>query len=495
MNKAVGYVRVSTEKQLDNTSIDKQIEEIEKYCQQHNLTLDEIYVEEAQSGASFKGRDKFKEMYHRIINPEENIKYLIVYKQDRISRDSLDTLFILRRLQSLDKHLISIADNINTEDTASKILSHILALVAELERDYILMRTGAGLEKRFERGYHNGGRIFGYRSINKEMQIVKEEAKVVKYIFHKYTIHGWGYRKIAHNLNIQGITTINNKPWTITAVKTILENKFYAGFVKWRGEYNKGVHNSIISTELWNQTRKAQSLRSYMPQKIHAGSFPLSGILKCPECHSSMVQGNAGKKYKYYQCNGNKSSGRTVCSSNLVNKETIEKNVLNKVFPYLSSLNLKPQILSSINSTLFEELYPTEQRITQIQEKLHEINKRKKNSLELFEEGIIDKEIIKSRFQELKKIEEEYRTIEKDLQVKLKQKNNTKLSDIVEWALKNIEKFYNILSEHEQKEFIHKIVKEITVNHGEKPKFRTLKSIVFHFKDIDNINNSSKISA
>ena len=200
MNKAVGYVRVSTEKQLDNTSIDKQIEEIEKYCQQHDLILDEIYVEEARSGASFKGRDKFKEMYHRVINTEENIKYLIVYKQDRISRDSLDTLFILRRLQSLDKHLISIADNINTENTASKILSHILALVAELERDYILMRTGAGLEKRFERGYHNGGRIFGYRSINKEMQIVKEEAKVVKYIFHKYTIHGWGYRKIAHNL-------------------------------------------------------------------------------------------------------------------------------------------------------------------------------------------------------------------------------------------------------------------------------------------------------
>src|SRR5699024_11324170 len=122
-------------------------------------------------------------------------------------------------------------------------------------------------------------------------------------------------------------------------------------------------------------------------------------------------------------------SGRTVCSSNLVNKETIESNVLNKVFLYLSSLNLKPQILSSINSTIFEELNPTEQRITQIQEKLHEINKRKKNSLELFEEGIIDKEIIKSRFQELKKIEEEYRIIEKDLQVKLKQKNNTKLSD------------------------------------------------------------------
>lgn len=30
--RAVGYVRVSTDKQLDNTSIGKQKEEIEKYC-------------------------------------------------------------------------------------------------------------------------------------------------------------------------------------------------------------------------------------------------------------------------------------------------------------------------------------------------------------------------------------------------------------------------------------------------------------------------------
>lgn len=96
----------------------------------------------------------------------------------------------------------------------------------------------------------------------------------------------WGYKKIAADLNLQGIRTKNENYWTINAIKTILENQIYIGNTKWNGKYQKGIHIPIIETSLWGKTQEVMKARSYKQSKIHPGSFPLSGLLKCPECGS-----------------------------------------------------------------------------------------------------------------------------------------------------------------------------------------------------------------
>ena len=64
--RAYAYVRVSTNKQLDNTSIEQQIEAIEKYCKENNIILVKTYVEEPASGESFSNRPEFKEMFYNV---------------------------------------------------------------------------------------------------------------------------------------------------------------------------------------------------------------------------------------------------------------------------------------------------------------------------------------------------------------------------------------------------------------------------------------------
>lgn len=105
--RACGYLRKSPNNYADNTSIEKQREEIEKYCELNDIELVEIFIDDLKSRKSFEGRDGFKEMYNKVIRSDA-IDYIIVFKQDRISRDSLDTLFIMKRLNSLDKHLIQL---------------------------------------------------------------------------------------------------------------------------------------------------------------------------------------------------------------------------------------------------------------------------------------------------------------------------------------------------------------------------------------------------
>lgn len=77
-----------------------------------------------------------------------------------------------------------------------------------------------------------------------------------------------------------------------------------------------------------------------MPEKKHPGSFPLSGLLKCPKCGSPMVQGNSNPKYKYYICNKRKDSGKSACSADLIGKEITEMYVYQTFFQTLKTIEL-----------------------------------------------------------------------------------------------------------------------------------------------------------
>ncbi|MED4067567.1 recombinase family protein, partial [Priestia megaterium] len=52
MKKVVGYVRVSSDSQIENTSIEEQIKRIEAYCISQEWELVEIFRDEGFSGSN-----------------------------------------------------------------------------------------------------------------------------------------------------------------------------------------------------------------------------------------------------------------------------------------------------------------------------------------------------------------------------------------------------------------------------------------------------------
>jgi site-specific DNA recombinase len=484
--RAYAYARRSPNPDMDSISIEAQIEEIEKYCLQNDIELVDIFVDNLKSAKSFEGRDNFKEMYNSILRSDD-VDYIIVLKQDRISRDSLDTLYILKRLNSRDKHLISITDNVNTEDPSAKILVHILSLVAELEREFINLRTSSGMEKRAEEGRFLGGKVFGYELINKKLEIVPEEAKVVKYIFEKYTKNMWGYKKIASKLNLQGIKTKKGNYWTTSAIKTILENKIYIGITKWKGDYHKGIHTPIIETSLWEETQELLKARSYKQKKVHPGSYPLSGLIKCPECGSVMVQGNSSQKHKYYQCSKNKNSGRAACFSNLVKKEYAEETVLHEVFEYLSNFNLTPAIENATNDNLAFELQPLEKEAQYLKKRIKRIKEDMSNIIDLMndEKYSIDEELLMDKLIIHQENLNEKSSDLKELTKQIEFKSSRISHELINYYTKNFMEFYSAIPNEERKLLLHHLIKEIHVTKGDKPKNRKIKNVVFKFSNED----------
>ena len=65
--RAYAYLRKSPNKFTDNTSIEKQLEEIKKYCEENDIELVDTFTDDLKSGKSFEGRDGFKEMYNNVI--------------------------------------------------------------------------------------------------------------------------------------------------------------------------------------------------------------------------------------------------------------------------------------------------------------------------------------------------------------------------------------------------------------------------------------------
>lgn len=91
VRKAIGYVRVSTDKQVeDGISIDAQINKISAWASLNDYELIHIYKDEGISGVSLEKREGMQ----KALNEIKKGMVLVCYSLSRVSRDIVDTLRI-----------------------------------------------------------------------------------------------------------------------------------------------------------------------------------------------------------------------------------------------------------------------------------------------------------------------------------------------------------------------------------------------------------------
>ncbi len=101
MKKVVGYLRISTASQIDNTSIEMQREKIELYCKLNNIELVNTYVDEGWS-AKDSDRPSYNKMIEFVSNEENDVDTIIVYKADRIHRSLKNLMIMVDYRQGID---------------------------------------------------------------------------------------------------------------------------------------------------------------------------------------------------------------------------------------------------------------------------------------------------------------------------------------------------------------------------------------------------------
>ncbi|MEK4654406.1 recombinase family protein [Niallia sp. FSL W8-0954] len=492
MEKAVGYVRVSTDLQLDGYSINAQIERIEDYCKSKNITLEKIYNEESGSGSSLKNRPEFIQMIQDVLSSENTEKtYIVVWSSDRFARKLLDAKYITELISKKGHHLVCISEGINTEDPYARFALDILLAFSENTRHKINQTCKEGMRRRAVEGYFNGGRVFGYTSTpSKTLKVNPDEAKVVEFIFDRYTDDHWGYKKIAHFLNTQYTEAKLEREWDVISVKTIVTNPIYAGYIRW-GERNgerkvyEGKHQAIISQAKWEKATKIFDSKSKKPIKIHKGSYFLSGLLKCPECGSSMVQHKSkGGKYLYYQCSRNKTKG--LCNSNLINKEAAEQKVLSELSSKLQSPEYENLLIEKINSQIKLEQIPIKRQISMIEKEEKDLQRKVNEVIDLYTSQTISKETLQDQLSRYESMKVDLKTRKQMIETKLSLSSSQNTTFIVKQVLNNFEGFFCSFGDTEKKELLREIISDIHVEEvdtGGKRKKRQISEIHYHFDE------------
>jgi site-specific DNA recombinase len=215
----IGYVRVSTDSQRENTSLEEQRRRIDAYCTAYGHNLVEVFVEVA-SAKDTTNRPHFL----AAIQAVKNADGLIACKLDRIARNTKDVLTLVEDvLQPEDKALVLLDLNVDTSSPTGRMILTVMASVAQLERDIIKERTQSGRKAKKEKGgFAYGSPPYGYDAQDGQLVPNDKEQSVIEQIL---VLKGqeMSLRAIAEVLNTEGYTTKRGKQWQAKQIKEILD--------------------------------------------------------------------------------------------------------------------------------------------------------------------------------------------------------------------------------------------------------------------------------
>lgn len=239
--KVIGYVRVSTEGQVEGNGLEAQKKAIEDYCEEKGHIIVDWVKDEGESGAKF--RRKLDEL---VLGELEGIGAIVVAKSDRVARDIKIYYYYAGELLKKNVELISVTEDFGQYGVFSEMLRSFTLTVAQMERENIKNRTMAGKYIKVQNGGWVGSKLpYGYRTEQRKLVVEPEEARVVKMIYElgkhmkPYQVKNW--------LNKYNYTFRGN-PWRIDTVEKILDReKFYRGYYKWgNSDWVKGQHEAIL---------------------------------------------------------------------------------------------------------------------------------------------------------------------------------------------------------------------------------------------------------
>lgn len=306
----VGYGRVSSAEQASSgLSLDMQRSECEKKAKAQGYEF--MYFEDAGKTGSNTNRKGLKAMLKFVKEHRSEVAYVVVWKLDRLSR-CLEDFFaeILKPIKKYGSTIASIMENFDDIRKVKKVLIGVYIGQAEDELDNIKDRTSSVLRNRAEKGYKLGKAPIGYLNKRDEQGhgIIMPDPATRHYIercFELYATGLFSYERIGKELSKYGFVDSKGKPYTVKRIQDIIKNPVYVGKVTHCEDIFDGVHEPIISDELFYRVQlmlKGEEIKS--PKGL---MYNYSNFIKCAKCGYSMVgitktgAHNSGT-YIYYHC-------------------------------------------------------------------------------------------------------------------------------------------------------------------------------------------------
>ena len=154
------------------------------------------------SGASFN-RPALQDLLNRVRARQLDI--VVVYKVDRLTRSLADFAKLVEIFDEHDVSFVSVTPSFNTTSSMGRLTLNVLLSFAQFEREVIGERVRDKIAASKRKGIWVGGPVpVGYGGRDKKLEIVPEEADLVRKIFEGYLRLG-SISALAASLNEEGI--------------------------------------------------------------------------------------------------------------------------------------------------------------------------------------------------------------------------------------------------------------------------------------------------
>ncbi len=408
-------IRVSTSKQLEGTSPEKQLEGIRALANEQDFSIAEEHTWIVAESGSLRDRTGFHQARQAAASGELSRVY--VYSVDRLGRNLLEMLLFLRDLQDLglecweaEKRRPLLWDD---------FILQIEGAVAGKERQEILKRTQDGLVRAIRAGKYSGGIIaYGYRlnPVTKQLEIDEEEAAVVRLIFEWTTDERISTLKIAERLNAMGVPTRYAKDgrkvrragkrsaehtagiWRAGRVRNMLRNPAYVG--EW--EYGrrtkkrrpsdriKGYCPPIVSEVTFRTASEVLRANLRFSDRNARRSYLLRGLIRCANCGRTYT----GRFYEtkagdviFYECNGRamwRHLGVSRCQSKKLRAADIEVVVWEDIKAFVKDPDVAIEQLRAKLGPQHEALAA---QLQDAEERIRDCRRRERNALRIATES------------------------------------------------------------------------------------------------------------
>ncbi|MCM3765486.1 recombinase family protein [Neobacillus niacini] len=418
MQQYAVYVRVSTDRDEQISSVENQVDICRNWLERNGYQWDDecVFRDEGISGTLFVDRPAIQLILEKA--KQKKIDMVIFKSISRLARDLKDSLEIREVFLAHNVRIISVEEGYDSNKAGKNDMAFELwSLFAAQYSRTLSSSISAALAAKVRRGEHIGKVPYGYDRVEQKLVINEVEAENVRQIYKWYN-DGWGFKKISNELNELGIKPKINKVWQLTSVQRLIRNTIYKGTfilnqytnVKVGGKKKQirnppekwivfeNHHPLIVDEDTWGQANK----KVFKSNKVRITPWnEFRYLAKCSECGSNMVILQSYKKkksgerteWKYLKCSQYRRAGKHGCVNHIpIQYEDFRNFILDLLIKKGES------VLINLSTNVKNEQVKQERKLLQA---LKQNETRKKNLLDLYLDGLIDKDEFEKKRQEV----------------------------------------------------------------------------------------------
>lgn len=376
MNSLPAYTfeRVSTAEQEHGFSPEAQRRNTSMYCDVHNLrVVKEFSFHETAS--NWKKRTKFIDMLEEAIR--EKIYDIVTDKIDRLLREYHGIIKIDEMLD-LGFRFHFVRDNLILDKnctSSERLRFNLQVTLAKYYVDNLRDEIQKGRHERIENGWYPGKPPIGYLNLreSKSKSIIIVDHDTASFVINAFELFSTGkysYDSLHAELKRRCPQAFKaSVPPGRRNLEKLLQNPFYYGAFRLKGELYKGKHPPLISHRLFHDVQMILRNRKGLYRSRERGKLEFIGFARCLKCNAAFTgeikKNRHGKLYHYYRCSNPKCSAQK--------KVINEQNFLKLWQEPLRNLSYSPDMVRAFRDILVEH-HKTELQV--FQENIRELNTR-----------------------------------------------------------------------------------------------------------------------